>query len=163
MRLWPIQLHVGSVERSSAVIVGGCNVVYGLSSHEKSNVGFGDIGSQSFVSQNRVLLYDPDGIDMPVDDRDTHVLQTRQQAPTDTHIHFQGLAVNSMQQNAGVFVGDAQMTGWDQHQKSNKASGDIGGDHNVEIAGVHVNYDADAMDGIFLDSDYKAGTFVRQG
>lgn len=163
MRAWPIHLHVGSIERSSALLVGGCNVVYGLSSHEKSNVGFGEVGSQSWIAQNRVLLYDPDGIDMPVDDRDMHVLQTRQQAPIDTRIAFQGLGVNSMQQNAGVFVGDAQITGWDQHQKSNKASGDIGGDHNVEIAGLHVNYDADGMDGVFLDSDHKAGTFVRQG
>ncbi|WP_284200132.1 hypothetical protein [Alicyclobacillus sacchari] len=99
----PVQLQIDSVQSSSAVNVGGQNIVYGLSAHSKSNTGFGDLGSHSVIAYNKTLLNDADAIDTPIDDRDVHVLAEHHAAPMETHVAFQGMNISSMQQNA-VFL-----------------------------------------------------------
>ncbi|GMA55582.1 hypothetical protein C7445_102181 [Alicyclobacillus sacchari] len=157
----PVQLQIDSVQSSSAVNVGGQNIVYGLSAHSKSNTGFGDLGSHSVIAYNKTLLNDADAIDTPIDDRDVHVLAEHHAAPMETHVAFQGMNISSMQQNAGVFVGDSRITGWDQHQKTNKATGDVYGDHNEEVCNVNINFDTDVIDAFIRDDDVKTGLFSR--
>ncbi|WP_231493481.1 hypothetical protein [Alicyclobacillus macrosporangiidus] len=157
----PVSIQVRIVQNSSGVYVGGRNVVYGLSAHSKSNAGFGTLHSSNLVYRNLTLVYDPDVLDTPIDDRDVHVFAQHQRRPAMTHIGFQSLNVNAMQQNSAVFVGDANITGFDQHQKTNKGSGDTNGHYNGSVCNVYVNFDVDAIDTPIGDQDMKPSVFHR--
>src|SRR5579875_1436220 len=124
---FPVNLQVGSVQSCSGVFIGAQNVTYGWSSHSKSNVGFGSVQSSNLIYRNFTVLQDQDSIDTPIDDRDVHVFTQTHRKPQITNIGFQSMNVDSMAQNAGVFVGDSNLTGWDTHQKSNTGSGAISG------------------------------------
>ncbi|MCL6593654.1 MAG: hypothetical protein K6T31_06725 [Alicyclobacillus sp.] len=72
-------------------------------------------------------------------------------------IAFGLLNVNSPQQNAGVFVGQVNMTGWDANQKLNIGHGGMFGIMNYSWANVCFNVDGwELADGNILDQDWKA-------
>ena len=159
--LLPAQIYVHSIQNSSGIFIGNQNVMFGWSSSSKQNIGFGTLQSGSMSRNNLTMVYDADVYDALVDDRDVHYLQQISPggAPTTTHIGFQSLHVNSMQQNAGVFVGDTNITGLDQHQKQNQASGSVFGHNNTLMGNLNVNDDRDFIDSPINDQDIKSGMF----
>ncbi|GGJ10650.1 hypothetical protein GCM10010885_19830 [Alicyclobacillus cellulosilyticus] len=159
----PVSIQVQNMQSCSGVLVGGQNIVYGWSAHSKSNAGFGTLESSNLVYKLLTLVSDPDTLDTPIDDRDVHVFTKVYRSPPVTHIGLHALNVNMMQQNAGVFVGDADINGWDQHQKTNKGHGDTYGHHNGQVRNVQVNFDPDVVDTPVADQDMKAGVFQRIG
>lgn len=62
----------------------------------------------------------------------------------------------SPQQNAGIFVGETAMTGWDANQKQNFAMGGNFGSLDVRQANFSWQFDPDAVDAIINDLDNKA-------
>lgn len=160
---FPIHLQVDNIQSCSGIFISGQNVIYGWSAHSKANTGFGSLGSSNVVQRNLTVLQDPDQIDTPIDDRDVHVFTQANARPQVTNIGFQSMNVSTMQQNAGVFVGEGNITGWDQHQKTNKGLGDVYGHHNGEFANVSINFDHDLIDAPINDQDVKSGLFHRIG
>ncbi|RIV17328.1 hypothetical protein D2Q93_15510 [Alicyclobacillaceae bacterium I2511] len=158
---WPVNVNVISMSQNSLLIFGPHNVVYGLSSHEKANTGFGSVGSHNVILQNVSIVYDPDGLDTPIDDRDINIYAPVQPATTApvTNIGFESIQVNAMSQNSAVFVGDTKLTGMDTHEKDNVGYGWIYGNGNVEVGNVNVNYDPDGVDTIISDQDMKSSVF----
>ena len=72
------------------------------------------------------------------------------------YISFRGINVNSSSQNAGVFVGDISIPGWDANQKTNSAHASIYGFSNIEFTTVNITMDSqELMDGIINDQDFK--------
>lgn len=67
------------------------------------------------------------------------------------------LNVNSPQQNAGIFFGELNMTGWDANQKMVQAEGGQFGIFMLNMGIVNNNFDGfELMDGNMLDQDLKA-------
>ncbi|MBX6351696.1 MAG: hypothetical protein IRZ10_00050 [Thermoflavifilum sp.] len=157
----PVNLQVRNIRGCSAVLIGGYNIVYGWSAHSKTNNGLGSVGSSNVLYANRLAVIDPDAYDTPIDDRDVHLLNHTHQQPAVTHINMQALNVNTVQQNAGVLVGDANMTGWDTHQKTNKGQGDTFGHHNAIVRNVPVAFDPDCVDAPIADQDMKFSFFSK--
>ena len=155
-----VNIHVGNVSGNSGIYIGGTLTVFGLSSHSKTNSGFGSIGDSNTFYRCVSVVYDPDLVDTPIDDRDIHILQ---QAPPQgaTNIGVQSVWVNTLQQNAGTFIGSTNVTGMDSHQKQNLGSGQVFGNHNVNCASVNMTNDQDYIDGNMLDNDNKAGVFFN--
>lgn len=77
-------------------------------------------------------------------------------------ISFGVLNVNTPQQNAGVFVGQVNMTGWDANQKLNIAHGGMFGIFNASVLTWNFTFDGfEFIDGAIMDQDMKgqiAGT-----
>ncbi|UFJ41542.1 hypothetical protein LOK74_03135 [Brevibacillus humidisoli] len=64
------QINVNVIESASGIFV-GTNYQCGWGSHNTSNSAFGQVsGDQNLVYHNINVLYDNDGIDTPIDDRD---------------------------------------------------------------------------------------------
>ena len=59
-------------------------------------------------------------------------------------------------QNAGVFIGETNLGGWDSHSKANAGHGPIYGFYAVESATVNITDDSgEVVDGIINDQDVK--------
>lgn len=63
---------------------------------------------------------------------------------------------NTPQQNAGVFVGEFNYSGWDANIKLNQAHGGLYGFFNIIPAQFNLNVDnLEAIDGMINDQDLK--------
>lgn len=155
----PINLQIHTISTNSMVNIGQQNITVGVSHSSKENTGFGSVsGERNFVCRTNGFVYDPDYIDHAVDDRDVKVLANF--APTvrgNTNILFQSMAVNTMTQNAGVFIGESRVAGFDSHEKDNIGYGKTYGHGNVHSGNVGMNYDPDQIDMIINDQDLKMG------
>lgn len=102
-------------------------------------------------------VYDPDVIDTPIDDRDVKIYQQTAGAATQgiTQIGFQTMNVATVTQNAGIFVGDVKITGFDSHSKSNNGQGAANGNQNLFLENMNITFDSDAIDTPIDDRDAK--------
>ncbi|WP_067625825.1 hypothetical protein [Alicyclobacillus acidiphilus] len=65
---------------------------------------------------------------------------------------------NTPQQNAGIFVGEGNMGGWDANMKSAQGHGGLFGYFNAFPMQLNVVFDNfEAIDGAMNDSDVKTG------
>lgn len=72
------------------------------------------------------------------------------------YISFRGINVSTSAQNAGVFVGDISIPGWDANLKINSAHSSIYGFSNLEARTVNVTVDSqELVDGLINDQDVK--------
>lgn len=158
---WPVNVSVKSMSQNSLLVFGQHNVVYGLSSHQKSNIGFGSVGSHNLILYNVSFVYDPDGVDTPIDDRDINIYAPvhPDTAVPVSNIGFESIQVNAMTQNSAIFVGDTKLTGMDTHEKDNVGYGWVFGNGNVEMGNMNVNYDPDGVDTVIGDQDMKSSVF----
>lgn len=79
-----------------------------------------------------------------------------------TAITFLTINSNSPQQNAGVFIGEVNITGWDANTKSNYGHGSIYGFFNVLVAISNLNFDGlELIDGVINDQDLKPNWSVQ--
>ncbi|TDY50621.1 hypothetical protein C7445_102180 [Alicyclobacillus sacchari] len=79
-----------------------------------------------------------------------------------TLISFGAIYTNTPQQNAGVFIGETNITGWDAHAKSNSGHGAVFGAGNALIAGLNFNFDGlELIDGVIMDQDVKPSWSVQ--
>ena len=159
----PVNISVGNISGNSGIYVGKNVTIFGLSSHSKSNSGFGDIGDSNLFYKTVSYVYDPDVIDTPIDDRDIHILQQQPAKGKDlsqTNIGVGTVWVNTLQQNAGTFIGTTSITGMDSHEKQNLAHGQIFGNQNISYGDLNVTQDQDVIDAVMHDQDNKAGIFL---
>lgn len=71
-------------------------------------------------------------------------------------VNVGALSVNNPQQNAGIFLGNTVITGWDANMKFNSGNGGFFGFFNYSIASVNSNFDGfEAADGNMNDQDVK--------
>lgn len=159
--LLPVSIQVHNLTGNSAIFVGKQNIASGYSTHSKTNAGFGSIASRNHVMNNITFVYDPDWIDTPIDDRDVHVLTPQ---PTgagvgDFRVGVHSVNVATMNQNSGVFLGTANITGFESHQKANLGFGHTYGDWNQQARNRNVAYDPDWIDTPIFDQDNKQGVF----
>ncbi|MCF8565409.1 hypothetical protein LLE49_11845 [Alicyclobacillus tolerans] len=160
-RMPGINIAVNTLSGNSGVYVSKQNVVLGVNSHSKSNSGLGSLGSHTSVYRTVNIVYDPDFIDTPIDDRDTNVyVQHQSPQPQVTGISFDTVHVGTITQNAGIFTGDVKITGLDSHEKENLGGGKIYGHHNVEVQSINYTHDTDFIDTPINDQDNKAGIFI---
>lgn len=153
-----IMICVGIITGNSGVYISEKNVIFGISSHSKSNNGFGSIGSNNLLYRSINLVYDSDFIDTPIDDRDVKIYQNNQTeatTPKITQVTFDSINVATMSQNSGVFVGDVKITGLDSHSKQNSAQGTTNGHRNIEMQNLNCVYDSDVIDTSIQDQDVK--------
>ncbi|MCF8568072.1 hypothetical protein LLE49_25435 [Alicyclobacillus tolerans] len=155
--IYPVMLCVGTITGNSGVYISERNVVFGISSHSKSNNGFGSIDSNNLLHRNINLVYDSDFIDTPIDDRDVKIYSDNQTPsnPKMTQVAFDSINVATMSQNSGIFVGDVKITGLDSHSKQNSAQGTTYGHKNVEMQNLNYVYDSDTIDTPIQDQDFK--------
>lgn len=161
----PVNINVGNISGNSGIYVGKSVTLFGFSSHSKSNAGVGDIGNSNLFYKSVSYVYDPDVIDTPIDDRDVHILQQQPAKGKDlsqTNIGVGTVWVNTIQQNAGTFIGTTSITGMDSHEKQNLAHGQIFGNENMAYGGLYLTQDQDVIDAVMHDEDNKAGIFVSK-
>ncbi|WP_258112248.1 hypothetical protein [Alicyclobacillus sp. SP_1] len=71
-------------------------------------------------------------------------------------ITFRTININAPSQNAGAFVGEVTIPGWDANSKSNYGHAAIHGFSNFEAATVNVTMDGqEFVDSAIADSDFK--------
>jgi len=71
-------------------------------------------------------------------------------------ISFGVINSNSPLQNAGIFIGEINITGWDANGKNNQAQGSISGHGNFVAQNMNYNFDGmELMDGVIYDQDAK--------
>ncbi|WP_206918385.1 hypothetical protein [Alicyclobacillus suci] len=157
-----VNLTVNTIAGNSGVYFGNQNIAIGVSSHSKSNSVIGSIGSQNLVYRNINLIYDPDVIDTPIDDRDIHVFAPHYQhsAPNVLNTRVNDIQCETITQNSGVFIGETRITGLDAHQKENIAYGQTYGHVNQSKGNLNIAYDPDVVDALIDDRDVKSGVFV---
>ncbi|WDL95527.1 hypothetical protein [Alicyclobacillus sp. ALC3] len=66
-----IALYIQTISGSAGVYIGAQNIATGVSGHSKKNSAVGSLGTHSRFCRNLSLVYDPDTVDAPIDDRDT--------------------------------------------------------------------------------------------
>jgi hypothetical protein len=67
------RIMVNAMETNSGIFV-GTNTQYGWSSHSKTNASLmGISGDGNDIGSNLNIIYDNDGIDTPIDDRDVMI------------------------------------------------------------------------------------------
>lgn len=72
-------------------------------------------------------------------------------------VSFGVINSNSPNQNAGVFIGQNSITGWDANQKFNIGHGALFGWYNYSFGGYNVTFDnMEYIDAPILDMDNKA-------
>lgn len=159
---YKVQLQVNVISGNSGVYFGNTNVIFGLSNHSKSNTGFGGVGSQNKMYQNLGIVYDPDWIDTPIDDRDVHVYAPHHDHSAESVMNAKvdSINVQTVTQNSGIFVGDADITGLDSHEKNNTGFGFLYGNQNLEAGNVNITYDSDVIDMPIDDRDNKSAVFI---
>lgn len=66
---------------------------------------------------------------------------------------------NTPQENAGIFLGEGNMGGWDANMKINQGHGGFYGFFNVTPGWININLDnLEGIDGMINDQDVKAST-----
>jgi len=66
-------IQVNSIDTNSGIFI-GTNLTYGWTSHNKSNTNISGIsGDFNSVSENINVLYDNDGVDTAILDKDYHI------------------------------------------------------------------------------------------
>ena len=114
--------------------------------------------SRNYVYKNSGIVFDRDYIDTAIDDRDVKILvDTAPDEGAVTNIAFESMAVATMTQNAGVFIGDTRISGLDSHSKDNVGFGKVYGNQSVHHSNLGINYDPDLMDTPINDQDIKSG------
>lgn len=74
-------------------------------------------------------------------------------------INLKLVNINTPQQNAGAFFGQTVFSGWDANQTYNAAHDGTFGALNVTVNSMNYVFNGHAfIDGVILDSDYKATT-----
>ncbi|MDQ0188825.1 hypothetical protein JI721_12500 [Alicyclobacillus cycloheptanicus] len=156
-RTKPILVCVGTIAENSGVYIADRNVVFGISSHSKSNNGFGRVDSHNLLYRNVNIVYDSDLIDTPIDDRDVKIYQNQTSASgsRETHVGFDSVNVATITNNSGIYVGDMKITGFDAHSKTNNGLGAISGNRNGEMKNLNYVYDSDVIDAPIHDQDIK--------
>lgn len=67
-----------------------------------------------------------------------------------------GINTNTPQQNAGVWVGEQNFSGFDANMKFNTALGGNFGVMSVQITGFNIMLDnLEMIDGVIMDQDFK--------
>ncbi len=73
-----------------------------------------------------------------------------------TVIALGAVNLNVAQSNAGAFIGEINISGWDSNQKSNYGSGLQFGWFNYSVWSLSANFDGgEWLDGIIIDPDVK--------
>jgi len=73
-----------------------------------------------------------------------------------TVISFGYMHIQSSFQNAGVFIGETNMGGWDAHAKTNTGHGPVYGFYCLESGTLNMTDDSrEVLDGIINDQDVK--------
>lgn len=157
-----VHLTIQTISGNSGVYFGNQNVSVGVSSHSKSNEAIGSIGSHNLVQRNLNLISDPDVIDTPIDDRDIHMYAPtyRNSAPNVLNTRVDQIECGTFNQNAGLFIGETTITGFDSHEKQNMGHGQTFGNVNQAQGNLNIIYDPDNIDGVMDDRDVKSGMFV---
>lgn len=63
---------------------------------------------------------------------------------------------NTPQQNAGTFIGEGNIGGWDANMKLNQGQGGTFGFFNLTPVWVNINVDnLEGFDGVINDQDFK--------
>lgn len=161
--LRPINIQVQNISDCSGVFISSSNVMHGWSSHSKSNNGFGSIGASNLVERNVNIVYDPDYLDTPIDDRDNYTLiQNDRTESSDQFIGFDKIVVNSITSNSGIFVGKSNLNGLDRNSKENIGYGSMTGNGSVSLGNQTIVSDEDIIDGVINDQDTKNGAFINK-
>ncbi|MEB3103588.1 hypothetical protein [Ferviditalea candida] len=151
-------ISVQTISSQSGIFIAERNIAVGWSSHRKFNTIFATIsGRSNKIYNNLSIVYDPDFIDTPIDDRDTHIVLTKDSAGKEkvTNIHADSIHVNSISQNSSLLIGDGQITGMDSHSKINYAQGSVLGNYNQSTLNTNMNFDSDLIDATINDQDVK--------
>lgn len=157
-----IHLTVNTISGNAGIYIGNQNITTGVSGHSKTNNAVGSIESGARFTKNLCVVYDPDMIDTPIDDRDVHVFAPYYDHPA-AHVQnarLDTLNSETINQNAGIFFGETAITGFDSHQKSNYGTGPVYGAGLQSTRNVNVIFDRDAVDGVMDDRDIKSGIFI---
>lgn len=157
-----VHLTIQTISGNSGVYFGNQNISVGVSSHSKSNRAIGSIGSHNLVQRNLNLISDPDIIDTPIDDRDIHMYApTYKTAATNVlNTKVDQIACGTITQNAGVFIGETTITGFDSHEKDIMGHGQTFGNVNQAQGNLNFISDPDHTDMFIDDRDVKSGIFV---
>lgn len=157
-----VHLTIQTVSGNSGVYFANQNISVGVSSHSKSNQAIGDIGSHTLVQHNLNLIYDPDVIDTPIDDRDIHMYAPtyHNSGPNVLNTKVDQIDCETITQNAGIFIGETTVTGFDSHEKDNMGHGHTFGNVNQSQGNLNIIYDPDTIDMTIDDRDVKSGMFV---
>ncbi|MCM3570998.1 hypothetical protein [Neobacillus mesonae] len=149
-------IHVQAMERQSGIFIGERNSAVGWSAHGKANNVIGEIGGESnLIYENVLILNDPDYIDTPIDDRDINISVENPGTNHTNNVAVESVTVNTMMQNGLVSVGESHVSGMDANEKVNHSQGSIYGNGNHLILNHNVNNDHDVVDGIIEDQDIK--------
>lgn len=71
-------------------------------------------------------------------------------------ISFGMININSPQQNAGVFIGEINIGGWDANMKINSGHAALFGFYNVAYLQYNLTFDnLEFMDALINDQDFK--------
>ncbi|MDP9728240.1 hypothetical protein ACOJUR_09020 [Alicyclobacillus tolerans] len=70
-------MKIDHLDSCSFLIMGKCNVVMGGNVHQKENSGFGSLAPGSTMIGCLSMVYDVDGVDMPIDNRNSIVWTSR--------------------------------------------------------------------------------------
>lgn len=156
-----VHLTVQTISGNAGVYFGNQNVSIGVSSHSKSNQAIGSIGTRNHMHHNVSLVYDPDIVDTPIDDRDIHVYAPRyhRNNPNVLNTRVDAISCQTITQNAGIFMGETRVNGFDAHEKQNLAYGQTYGNGNGAQRNVNITWDPDFIDGSIDDRDNKAAVF----
>lgn len=72
-------------------------------------------------------------------------------------IIFNFIAVNSLNTNTGIMIGDNAASGWDANSKSSNSISTDAGAGNFITANISLLNDNDVIDTPIIDSDIEAG------
>ena len=76
-------------------------------------------------------------------------------------IIFNFIAVNNLNTNAAVLIGDNAATGWDSNNKKQSSIGTITGAGNVVAANLNLMNDNDVLDTPIIDNDIEAAATAQ--
>ncbi|WDL96854.1 hypothetical protein [Alicyclobacillus sp. ALC3] len=155
-----INLTIQTISGNAGVYFGNQNISVGVSSHSKSNNAVGSVNGGSHFFKNLSVVYDPDVIDTPIDDRDVRIFAPQQTASNVLNAQIDGINIATVNQNAGVFIGETTITGFDSHEKDNYGFAPSYGNHIYSHANSSLVYDPDIVDALIDDRDVKSGVFV---
>ncbi|HYE82922.1 MAG TPA: hypothetical protein VEG39_12255 [Clostridia bacterium] len=76
-------------------------------------------------------------------------------------IIFNCIATNSMNTNAGIFIGDNAASGWDSNNKTEDVITQVAGVGNIFTAILTMMNDNDLVDTPIIDNDIETGPGVQ--
>jgi hypothetical protein len=75
---------------------------------------------------------------------------------------FHSIAVNALEDNSGIFVGDNVADGWASHSKTQGGINSIIGFYNRVSRNLNIVQDQDLLDTQINDIDYRGSTNTTQ-